>query len=119
MTVWSELAIPETPVERRARVHATVIASRWADVRSAWTRSLARHRLQRSIAHLDDRLLADIGLGPQDLGFAERFARRDAIATAFGAKSKMASTAGQLANDHCSSRPCDSISLHSPMTLYV
>jgi len=38
-------------------------------------RFVARHRLRRSIAHLDDRLLADIGLSRQDLGFAERLAR--------------------------------------------
>jgi hypothetical protein len=39
---------------------------------------LARRRLARSIAHLDDRLLADIGLNSEDLGFSERFARRSA-----------------------------------------
>jgi uncharacterized protein YjiS (DUF1127 family) len=39
-------------------------------------RLLACRRLGRSIAHLDDRLLADIGLSSQDLGSAERFARR-------------------------------------------
>jgi hypothetical protein len=38
-------------------------------------RRLARHRLHRSIAHLDDRLLADIGLGSAHLGFGVRFAR--------------------------------------------
>lgn len=64
--------------QRAAVSMPTAIASRWAVLRCGWLRSLARHRLQRSIAHLDDRLLADIGLGPQDLGFAERFARRHA-----------------------------------------
>ena len=64
------------------------IASRLLQFQSAWTRLLARRRLARSIAHLDDRLLADIGLSSQDLGFAER-------------------------NDHCSSRPCDAIFLRS------
>jgi hypothetical protein len=34
-----------------------------------------RNRLARSIAHLEDRLLADIGLSSQHLGFAERLAR--------------------------------------------
>lgn len=83
MTTRSAMAMPQAFADRRTRQREAVklppaIASRWADVRSAWTRSLARHRLQQSIGHLDDRLLADIGLGPQDLGFAERFARRNA-----------------------------------------
>lgn len=50
--------------------------SRWTKLRSIWMQWLARHRLRRSIAHLDDRLLADIGLGPEDLGFSERLMRR-------------------------------------------
>jgi uncharacterized protein YjiS (DUF1127 family) len=51
-------------------------AIRWTELRRVWTSWLARQRLHRSIAHLDDRLLADIGLGREHLGFAERFARR-------------------------------------------
>jgi uncharacterized protein YjiS (DUF1127 family) len=57
-----------------AKLHAA-IASRLAELRSAWDRRAARCRLARSIAHLDDRLLADIGLSPEDLGFAERVTR--------------------------------------------
>ena len=55
------------------------IVSRLAKLRCAWERQAIRRRLARSIAHLDDRLLADIGLGPEDLGIAERLARRRAI----------------------------------------
>ena len=79
MTTQSHLAIPGTPVDSPT-MHATVsppaaIALRLTELQSAWMRLLARRRLRRSIAHLDDRLLADIGLSPEDLGFAERLAR--------------------------------------------
>lgn len=57
---------------------ADTIAQRWAKMRRAWTRWSARHRLQRSVAHLDDRLLADIGLSVEDLSVTERLARRQA-----------------------------------------
>ena len=77
MTIRSAVAMPGIPVHHRPRVHATLslpdaLASRLLQLQSAWTRLLARRRLRRSIAHLDDRLLADIGLSPQDLGLAER-----------------------------------------------
>ena len=80
MTIRSDMAMPGIPVDRRARPHATVslpnaIASRFLQLQSAWMRLLARRRLRRSIAHLDDRLLADIGLSSEDLGSAGRFAR--------------------------------------------
>jgi uncharacterized protein YjiS (DUF1127 family) len=73
-------AAPGALLQYRARQHSSVklptaIASRLAEARFAWKRWAARRRLARSIAHLDDRLLTDIGLDPQDLGFAERFAR--------------------------------------------
>jgi uncharacterized protein YjiS (DUF1127 family) len=61
--------------ERAAGTLRAAIASRMAKLRSAWARQASRRRLARSIANLDDRLLADIGLGPEDLGFAERHAR--------------------------------------------
>jgi uncharacterized protein YjiS (DUF1127 family) len=65
-----------------------LVASRWAELRSAWKRRAGRHRLARSVAHLDDRLLADIGLGPEDLAFAERLARRRATGLGIWAGSK-------------------------------
>ena len=52
-------------------------------VRAGWARLtslpggwLARRRLSGSIAHLDSRLLADVGFDPSDLGLGERLIRR-------------------------------------------
>jgi uncharacterized protein YjiS (DUF1127 family) len=85
MTSRSDTALPgalfEYPTGQRGKLPA-VIASPLAELLSAWRRHVRRRRLARSIAHLDDRLLADIGLGPEDLGFSERVARRRA--TGFG-----------------------------------
>jgi len=83
MTTRLEMAMPEAFVDCRARrAEATkvsiAIASRWKELRCAWMRWSALRRLGQSIAHLDERLLADIGLNPEDLGFAESFARRRA-----------------------------------------
>jgi uncharacterized protein YjiS (DUF1127 family) len=58
------------------------IASPFARLRVAWKRRAGRRGLARSIAHLDDRLLTDIGLGPNDLGLAERIARSRAVQSA-------------------------------------
>jgi uncharacterized protein YjiS (DUF1127 family) len=81
MTTRFEMVIAEAFVDCGARERETAklpraIATRWTELRCAWMRWLARQRFHRSIAHLDDRLLADIGLRRDDLGFAERFARR-------------------------------------------
>jgi uncharacterized protein YjiS (DUF1127 family) len=51
-------------------------ASGWSALRALAARRAARQRFTRSIAHLDDRLLADIGLEPQHRGFADRLIRR-------------------------------------------
>jgi uncharacterized protein YjiS (DUF1127 family) len=77
------LAMPGNFLEYRARERAigalpAAIASRLAQFRYVWKRQASRRRLARSIAHLDDRLLADIGLSPEDLGLTERVARRRA-----------------------------------------
>jgi uncharacterized protein YjiS (DUF1127 family) len=61
--------------EGKAETLSRTVASLWTEFCCAWMRWLARNRLQRSIALLDDRLLADIGLCPRDLGFAQRFLR--------------------------------------------
>jgi uncharacterized protein YjiS (DUF1127 family) len=87
MTSRSHTALPGALFEYHTRQGAAAklfaaIASQLAELCSAWERRAARRRLARSIAHLDDRLLTDIGLGPEDLGFAERVARRRA--TGFG-----------------------------------
>ena len=80
MSGQSCLAVPDNLLEyptreRPAGTLRAAIASRMAELRSAWERHASRRRLALSIAHLDDRLLADIGLGAEDLGFAERHAR--------------------------------------------
>jgi len=78
MTVPSGLAMQRTLVDR-AKEHTTTVS--WAiatgltRLQSAWTRRAGRNRIARSIAHLDDRLLADIGLSAAHLGFAERVVR--------------------------------------------
>jgi uncharacterized protein YjiS (DUF1127 family) len=54
------------------------IASQWTEFHCSWSRWSARRRLRRSVAHLDDRLLADIGLSAEDLSVTERLARRQA-----------------------------------------
>jgi uncharacterized protein YjiS (DUF1127 family) len=87
MSIRSGLAMPGSVLDYSPKEHATTklsaaIASRFIELQSAWKRRAGRHRLARSIAHLDDRLLADIGLSAQDLGFAERVARSRAPATA-------------------------------------
>jgi uncharacterized protein YjiS (DUF1127 family) len=61
---------------------ADATGPRWARIRQAWTRWSARRRLRRSVAHLDDRLLADIGLSAEDLSVTERLARRQAASLA-------------------------------------
>ena len=80
MSIRSDMTTPGSFLNYRAKEPATAklsaaISSRLIELQSAWTRRVGRHRLARSIAHLDDRLLADIGLSAQDLGFAERVAR--------------------------------------------
>jgi len=45
-------------------------------LRSMSVRWLSRQRLSGGIAHLDDRLLADVGLDPSYLGLGQRLIRR-------------------------------------------
>jgi uncharacterized protein YjiS (DUF1127 family) len=66
------------PVERVRAKPEEAIVSRWEKIRRVWADWSARRRLARSVAHLDDRLLADIGLSTEDLSVAERVARREA-----------------------------------------
>ena len=79
MTVRSDLAMqgPLADCERQPATATLLaaIASRLSGLRSAWMRRVGRRRLARSIAHLDDRLLADIGLSAAHLGIFERAAR--------------------------------------------
>ncbi len=80
MTIRFDMTMPGTLLDYRAKERVTAklsaaIAPQFIELQSAWMSRVRRHRLARSIAHLDDRLLADIGLSAQDLGFAERVAR--------------------------------------------
>jgi uncharacterized protein YjiS (DUF1127 family) len=81
MPVLSPAEIVNAPeMTQKQKIEVLVACDRIAMDRTpvrmdAWS---ARRRLRQSIAHLDERLLADIGLDPEDLGFAERFARRRA-----------------------------------------
>jgi uncharacterized protein YjiS (DUF1127 family) len=81
MTMRMAITMPEAilgprPVEFVRAPAAGSLATGWNGLRSRWARWLARKRLSRSIAHLDDRLLADVGFSPDDLGSGERFIRR-------------------------------------------
>ena len=67
---------PTGRVARERTLGAMALASGWAALRLAVARWSARRRFTRSITHLDDRLLADIGLEPQRRGFADRLIRR-------------------------------------------
>jgi hypothetical protein len=79
----SDLAM-KGALAHRERQHAIAtlleaIASRLSGVQSAsWMRRVGRRRLPRSIAHLNDRRLADIRLSAEHLGFFERVARNRA-----------------------------------------
>lgn len=59
------------------REHAVTGAIRplWIALRAMLARASARRRLARSIAHLDDRMLADAGLMPQDRGLGDSVIR--------------------------------------------
>lgn len=58
------------------------IQSNWAAFRSVLARAAGRRRLAHSIAHLDDRLLADAGLTGAQRGFGDRLIRHFAAASA-------------------------------------
>jgi uncharacterized protein YjiS (DUF1127 family) len=57
---------PAAPAPRRAA---------WTALRALFLKWSARRRLGASIAHLDDRLLADAGLKPTDRGLGDRLIR--------------------------------------------
>ena len=96
MTTGMETALFEALVDCRATAHENAVATPW--IASAWTalrsfalRSANRYRLGRSIAHLNDRLLADVGLSPQGLGLGESLIRgstSEATLWAFGKRGR-------------------------------
>jgi len=61
---------------------AAAIRSYWAAFRSTLARAAARRRLARSIAHLEDRMLADAGLTSEQRGAGDRLIRHFAAASA-------------------------------------
>jgi uncharacterized protein YjiS (DUF1127 family) len=80
MTIGVEIERAGNLVDHRAipgqRAGATpTIAPGWTALRSLFMRWSARQRLGRSIAHMNDRVLADAGLTPGDLGLGERLIR--------------------------------------------
>lgn len=76
MTTDAATAISGSLLHRRAIARKGAAATpRWSapwSLLRSWT---TRHRLSRSIAHLNDRLLADAGLTPGDLGLGESLIR--------------------------------------------
>jgi uncharacterized protein YjiS (DUF1127 family) len=72
----SDAVLNNRAVEREATTIAPLVRLGWASLNSLPVRWRSRQRRSGSIAHLDDRLLADIGLGRSDLGLGERLIRR-------------------------------------------
>ena len=72
----SQAILDSRPIDRApARVPPSVRAG-WAALKSVPARWFSHQRLGASLAHLDDRLLADIGFDPGHLGLGERLIRR-------------------------------------------
>lgn len=88
MVIGMETALSEALVDCRAGsrervLPTTAIPSAWIALRSFAIRLTDRYRLARGVAHLNDRLLADVGLGSQDLGLGESLIRGSASDAAF------------------------------------
>jgi uncharacterized protein YjiS (DUF1127 family) len=76
---------------RKNAVATPWIASAWTALRCFAIRFANRYRLGRSIAHLNDRLLADVGLSPEGLGLGESLIRgsaSEATLWAFGKRGR-------------------------------
>ena len=69
------IAWPAGRVRTRKHPLAALVHASWTALRERLARLSARHRLARSIAHLDDRLLADAGLTPQQRGLGDQLLR--------------------------------------------
>lgn len=72
----SEAILDRRAIGRELATVAPSVQTGWAALKSQPVRWFARRRLSGSIAHLDDRLLADVGLDPSYLGLGERLIRR-------------------------------------------
>ena len=75
LTVPYVVLTDHSAAERYASAVAAVTRA-WRMLQSFAERLLARQRLSRSIAHLDDRMLADIGLTPRNRGLGENLIRK-------------------------------------------
>jgi uncharacterized protein YjiS (DUF1127 family) len=76
MTTGVETAVSGARLDRRGFAHGVAVATAgWLALRTHLKRWSTRQRMSRGIAHLNDRLLADAGLTPEDLGFGERLIR--------------------------------------------
>jgi uncharacterized protein YjiS (DUF1127 family) len=71
----SATAAPAGRFSTHKGIPLAAIRSNWASFRLWLVRASARRRLARSIGHLDDRLLADVGLAPHDRGLGDRLIR--------------------------------------------
>jgi uncharacterized protein YjiS (DUF1127 family) len=76
--VAHKASVDGTTIDGEWTKPADAIGPWWEKIRRAWALWSARLRLRRSVAHLDDRLLADIGLSAEVLSISERLARRQA-----------------------------------------
>jgi uncharacterized protein YjiS (DUF1127 family) len=72
----SQATLDSRPIDRAPATVAPSVRAGWAALQSVLARWFSRRRLGASLAHLDDRLLADAGFGPSDLGLGERLIRR-------------------------------------------
>jgi uncharacterized protein YjiS (DUF1127 family) len=71
----SDAVLNSRAMERVAATTAPLVRAGWASLTSLPARWLSRQRRSGSIAHLDDRLLADAGFTRRDLGLGERLIR--------------------------------------------
>ena len=70
----SDAVLDGRAIEREAAVPSVRLG--WVALKAVPARWLSHQRLGGSIAHLDDRLLADAGFSRRDLGLGERLIRR-------------------------------------------
>ena len=69
------ITLPAGGIGSREQQLTAALHSGWAAFRSMLARAAARRRLARSIAHLDDRLLADAGISGEHRGLGDRLIR--------------------------------------------
>jgi uncharacterized protein YjiS (DUF1127 family) len=75
------IALPAGRVAAHEHGISAAVHSSWTAFCSMLARAAARRRLARSIAHLDDRLLADAGLTTEHRGLGDRLIRHFAVAS--------------------------------------